>query len=136
MPDFLPDRLEAGTLNVPGIAGLSEGLKYLLKNGTDSVFQVEHRQVKNCIRCLQKMGVMVFSGEHQSGTVSFVPNIDCEIFAEKLSARKIAVRAGLHCAPTAHESAGTLETGTVRVSFGHDASDAQSSVFLRAVSTL
>jgi selenocysteine lyase/cysteine desulfurase len=41
--------------------------------------------------------------------------------AEKLGAFGIAVRAGLHCAPLAHESAGTLETGTVRISFGHDA---------------
>jgi len=43
---------------------------------------------------------------------------------------------GLHCAPFAHESAGTLESGTVRVSFGHDASDAQTDAFLRTVSKL
>jgi selenocysteine lyase/cysteine desulfurase len=136
MPDFLPDRLEAGTLNVPGIAGLMAGMCYVNQVGVRQIFQREHRQLENCVGALKKMGFQVFSGKDQSGTVSFVPNIDCEIFAEKLSARKIAVRAGLHCAPTAHESAGTLETGTVRVSFGHDASDAQSSVFLRAVSTL
>ena len=56
-----------------------------------------------------------------------------EEFAEKLAQKKIAVRAGLHCAPTAHESAGTLETGTVRISFGHDTSDCQTEQFLQAV---
>jgi selenocysteine lyase/cysteine desulfurase len=53
--------------------------------------------------------------------------------ARKLADAGIAVRAGLHCAPLAHESAGTLETGTVRVSFGVDASGAQVRQFLQAV---
>ena len=53
-----------------------------------------------------------------------------------LAKQGIAVRAGLHCAPFAHERAGTLESGTVRVSFGHDASDAQTDAFLRVVSKL
>ena len=56
--------------------------------------------------------------------------------AEKLGRMGIAVRAGLHCAPLAHESAGTLERGTVRVSFGHDASPAQTERLLRGVSKL
>jgi selenocysteine lyase/cysteine desulfurase len=52
--------------------------------------------------------------------------------AQKLADRGIAVRAGLHCAPLAHESAGTLETGTVRVSFGHDAASFQTDKLLQA----
>ena len=63
----------------------------------------------------------VFMGDNQSGTVSFISDMDCEEMAQKLGKRGVAVRAGLHCAPLAHESAGTLETGTVRVSFGLDA---------------
>ena len=51
-----------------------------------------------------------------------------------MAARGIALRAGLHCAPLAHESAGTLESGTLRVSFGHDASDSQTREFLLAAS--
>ena len=133
MPEELPDRLEAGTLNVPGIAGLSAGLDYVQKQGIDRIFARERHQAKRCAQGLQRLGMQVFSGASQGGTVSFVPPGDCEEFAEKLAQKKIAVRAGLHCAPTAHESAGTLETGTVRISFGHDASDCQTEQFLQAV---
>ncbi len=121
MPDFLPDRGEAGTLNVPGIAGLSQGLTYLKKTGIQKIAQREHRETVRCIKGLETLGYRVFSGEHQSGTVSFVPENDCEEVASYLARHGVAVRAGLHCAPLAHESAGTLSTGTVRVSYGYDA---------------
>ena len=90
MPDFLPDRLEAGTHNMPGIAGLS-----------------------------RIPGVTVYGdgGAVQAGVLSFqIDGMDCEAVGEALGARGIAVRAGLHCAPLAHQSAGTLEAGTVRAS--------------------
>ncbi len=125
MPVFLPDRLEAGTLNVPGIAGLEAGMEYLGRIGLDTVFAREHWAAENAAKILQNRGYSVFFGENQSGTISFVPSEDCEGFAARLGRRGIALRAGLHCAPLAHESAGTLETGTVRISFGHDASTAQ-----------
>lgn len=133
MPENLPERLEAGTLNVPGIAGLAAGLAYLERTGVENIGKRERIQGKKCAEGLKKMGFTVFSGLHQSGTVSFLPEGDCEEFAAKLAQRGIAVRAGLHCAPLAHESAGTLETGTVRVSFGHDASDWQTAQFLQGV---
>lgn len=136
MPDFLPDRLEAGTLNVPGIAGLSAGLNYLLRTGVEEIGKRERKQAIFCADGLEKMGFRVFSGEHQGGTVSFVPDMDCEETADILGRQGIAVRAGLHCAPLAHESAGTLETGTVRISFGHDAAIYQTQSLFRAVSKL
>ena len=70
---------------------------------------------------LEARGFRVFSGPHQAMTLSFQGRGDCEELASALASRGIAVRAGLHCAPLAHESAGTLQRGTVRVSFGHDA---------------
>ncbi|MBR3974071.1 MAG: aminotransferase class V-fold PLP-dependent enzyme [Oscillospiraceae bacterium] len=136
MPDFTPDRIEAGTLNVPGIAGLRAGLQYLQRKGTVTVFKHEQTEARRCAEGLEKAGFRVFSGEHQAGTVSFVPEMDCEQAAEILARQGIAIRAGLHCAPLAHESAGTLETGTVRVSFGHDAAASQTASFLRAAAKL
>lgn len=136
MPDFLPDRLEAGTLNVPGIAGLAAGIDYLQRVGTDTVFRREQAQAKLCAEGLKELGYQVFFGSSQAGTVSFLPPEDCESFAEELARRGIAVRAGLHCAPLAHESAGTLSTGTVRVSYGHDAAIWQTNRFLQAAKAI
>ena len=136
MPNFLPDRAETGTLNVPGIAGLAEGLRYLRRVGIQNVYHKEHRMAVECARGLEELGLRVFSGNHQAATVSFLPQMDCEEAAQKLSKKGIAVRAGLHCAPLAHESAGTLNTGTVRVSFGHDATRHQVENFCHEVSIL
>lgn len=136
MPQELPERSEAGTLNVPGIAGLSAGLSYLLHTGVETIGKRETQQARRCIKGLQSFGYPVFCGDGQGGTVSFLPHGDCETFGEKLARMGIAVRAGLHCAPLAHESAGTLETGTVRVSFGHDTSSKQTDLFLHAAEKL
>ena len=136
MPEELPDRLEAGTLNVPGIAGLEAGIGYVSAVGAERIFRREQRQAEYLAAGLRDMGVKVFAGPHQGGTVSFVPPGDCEEFAAELSRHGIAVRAGLHCAPAAHESAGTLASGTVRVSFGHDATPRQTHRFLQTAKTL
>ena len=120
MPDFLPDVGEAGTVNVPGIAGLEAGIRVVKARGLENILAKEQRQARNCAQGLETLGYRVFTGEHQLGTVSFVPNGDGEELAEYLACNGICVRAGLHCAPFAHESAGTLDTGTVRISFGWD----------------
>ena len=130
MPGELPERLEAGTLNVPGIAGLSAGLEFLLRTGVDSIRKTEEAASKFCVSGLKKAGFSVFSGDHQCGCVSFTVPGDCQETAAALAEKGIAVRAGLHCAPLAHESAGTLETGTVRVSFCHDSTPEKLRKFL------
>ena len=136
MPAELPDRAEAGTLNVPGIAGLGAGLTYLLREGVERVGAREHQQAARCASYLEKRGFRVFRGDHQCGTVSFVPTGDCEEFAARVGEHGIAVRAGLHCAPLAHESAGPLETGTVRISFGYGANNRETEGFLRAAASV
>lgn len=136
MPDDTPERGEAGTLNVPGIAGLRAGMEFLRREGIHRIHEREVRQRKKAGEGLGKLGFQVFQGEHQSGTFSFLPGRDCEEAASFFAGEGIALRAGLHCAPIAHESAGTLATGTVRVSFGYDASDAQTGAFLRAAAKL
>ena len=133
MPEYLPERMEAGTMNVPGIGGLLAGMELVSQKGVDTILRREQKLAKLCADALHHMGMEVFAGEHQSGTVSFRPGWDCEDLAEKLSGRGIAVRAGLHCAPLAHESAGTLDTGTVRVSFGHASHHHDLSGFLTAM---
>ena len=132
MPEELPERGEAGTVNVPGIWGLHAGLEYLLKTGVRNIGRKEAQQAMRCAAGLKRLGFTVFSGNNQGGTVSFLPPGDCEETAGRLAQMGITVRSGLHCAPLAHESAGTLETGTIRVSFGHDAAPWQTERFLRA----
>ena len=136
MPEELPERLEPGTVNVPGAAGLLAGMQAVERLGMEAIAAREAALAKKCAAGLKKMGMEVFSGENQGGTVSFRAGCGCEEAAQMLSDRGFALRAGLHCAPLAHESAGTLDSGTVRVSFGHDAADAQTDALLAAASEL
>lgn len=119
MPDFLPDRAEAGTHNVCGIAGLAKGIGYVLKKRPESIFLHETALRRFAAAKFEALGVECFEcPECQSGVLSVrVPDADSETAARMLSEHGIAVRAGLHCAPVAHESAGTLDGGTVRLSF-------------------
>ena len=122
MPDFLPDRLEAGTHNIPGIAGLLAGIRYVSQRGEDAILRRERDLMIQAASELSALpGVKVYDSprpERQAGVLSFsVEGKDCETVGEALGEKGIAVRAGLHCAPYAHRSAGTLEKGTVRVSF-------------------
>ena len=121
MPDFLPDRLEAGTHNMPGIAGLLAGVRFVRRRGTDRILRHEQMLTRRTAELLRTLpAVEVFAapeGKQQAGVLSFrVRGRDPELIGEALAERGIAVRAGLHCAPLAHRTAGTLDTGTVRLS--------------------
>lgn len=121
MPAFLPDRLEAGTHNIPGIAGLLEGVRFIRKKGVERIHQYENQLIQAMGTGLCDIpGVQVFLAQdpaQQAGVLSFrVSAMDCEELGGILGQKNVAVRTGLHCAPTAHASANTLETGTVRAS--------------------
>ncbi len=119
MPDFLPDRLEAGTHNVCGAAGLLAGMRFVSQKGVGRIHAHERALAGRMMDRLERVpGVTVFRGDSQSGLCSIlIDGMDCEDVGEELAHRGIAVRAGLHCAPLAHQTAGTQDTGTVRLSF-------------------
>ena len=138
MPDFLPDRLEAGTHNLPGIAGLLEGLRYLRRTGVEAVAAHERRLIRELGRGLEQLpGVQVFRArnpEDQAGVLSFrLEGRDCEEVGELLGDRGFALRAGLHCAPLAHQTAGTLASGTIRASVSAFNTQQEIGQFLRCM---
>ena len=121
MPDMLPDRLESGTHNMPGIAGLLEGIRYVQRTGVEKIAAHARRLTAQAVELLRNTeGIRLFwcdGFRHQTGVLSFiVEGIDCEEMGEAMASRGIALRAGLHCAPLAHRTVGTLKTGTIRFS--------------------
>ncbi len=118
MPDFLPDRLEAGTQNVCGAAGLLAGMRFVKEKGIGRIHAYETGLARRLMDRLANLpGVTVYRGAGQSGVFSVtVDHMDCEEVGAALAGRGVAVRAGLHCAPLAHRTAGTEEGGTVRFS--------------------
>lgn len=141
MPDFLPDRLEAGTHNMPGIAGLLAGVNYIQKRGMADICLRERQLAQLAAEGLRVMpGVRVYAQPDlasQVGVVSFTAEgKDVEEIGVGLANAGIAVRAGLHCAPLAHRTAGTIATGTVRLSFSDCNTREEVGRFLAAVKGL
>lgn len=142
MPAFLPDRLEAGTHNMPGIAGLLEGLRFVRRRGVERIGAKESCLARRMVRGLERIeGVQVFAQQQgsgcQSGVLSFiVDGMDCEAAGEQLARRGFAVRCGLHCAPVAHQTAGTLDSGTVRASLSVFNTAGEADRFVCAVAQL
>lgn len=122
MPVAMPDRLEAGTLNSPGIAGLAAGVDYLLEEGVAAVQERELTLKRRLREGLEETGaVRVVSprGDDGVGIVTVATDMDPGTLAGRLDREfGVMVRAGLHCAPEVHRILGTLETGAVRFSVG------------------
>lgn len=124
MPSFMPDRFEAGTMNLPGIMGLHAALCWLEQETIDSVrsheLELTARFLSGAldIPYLRVVGRRDIAG--RAGVVSVVPeNADPALVADALGREYgIMVRVGLHCAPNAHKTLGTFPTGTIRFSFG------------------
>ena len=141
MPEFLPDRLEAGTHNMPGIAGLLEGVRFVRRRGPLAICRRERQLALLAAEGLRALpGVRVYAApglQSQTGVVSFaVKDQDPEAVGAALAEQDIALRAGLHCAPLAHKSAGTLETGTLRLSVSDFNTQEEIFRFLEAMQAL
>lgn len=121
MPEYLPDRLEAGTHNIPGIAGLRAGIQYVREQTPAAIGRHEAELMGRLAEGLARVsGLELFLSPDpalQGGVLSVRhETLGSEALAEALGAADVAVRAGQHCAPEAHRSAGTDRTGTVRFS--------------------
>ena len=120
MPSTLPERLEAGTLSTPAAVGIASALEYLNYAGMDNIIDYEHslgimmRQIFSSYREIE------LHGDIGDGCVFSITSQrhDTQELADMLNEEGIMVRAGLHCAPLAHKTLGTLDQGTVRFSAG------------------
>ena len=145
IPAFLPDRFEAGTLNLPGIAGLKASLSWLSEQPEGSILahelnltacflrEMEALENENLVRVVGRHGI-----EGRVGVVSIVPlrQDPAELAFRLDECYGIATRVGLHCAPAAHRALGTFPGGTVRFSFGPFNTESEIDHAARAVKTL
>ncbi len=119
MPNFLPERLEAGTLSLPAIAGLSKGIDFVQSFPKDRIHLYESELCANLRNRLSRFEKIRFYHKKDGSVLLFsVSGFDSEAFAARLDEYGVCVRAGLHCAPLAHKKLGTPSDGAVRVSFG------------------
>lgn len=138
-PRVRPDRYEAGTPNTPGLAGLSEGLKFVLQTGVENIHAKEWRQTQRIMEALRDVPHLRLlgpgMGEERTGIVSFVLEyMDASETAFILDQHYgIAVRAGYHCTPLAHEAAGTAKTGAIRASVSYFTTDEEVDTLIEAV---
>jgi cysteine desulfurase family protein len=124
MPESIPERFEAGSLNTMAIAGLNASLRWLQGVGIDAVFEAEQKHHTRLLGLLEQCGnikiIPSMRGDDSIGVVSCVfDGYSSDSIGRILSEKDIAVRTGLHCAPDAHRLLGTFPGGAVRFSVGY-----------------
>jgi len=138
-PLTMPDGFEAGTHNLPGIAGLKAGVEFILERGIDAIYRHEQSLIIEAEQLLNRIpGVTVYGPKDpglRASVLSFnLAGIDASLLAAQLDHDfDIAVRAGLHCAPQAHRTLGTLPEGTLRISPGWSSTREEIAFFSEAV---
>jgi cysteine desulfurase family protein len=124
-PDFLPDKFESGTMNIPAIIGLKKALEYINLTGLKTIYDREARLAAAFISKIRGLGGLNIIGpENGAGRVAivsadFLRHDNASIAYALDSEYGIMTRCGLHCAPVAHQTLDTYPRGTVRFSFGH-----------------
>jgi len=124
-PEYYPNKLETGTLNVSGIVGLREGIKFINNETIDKIYKREKILISYALKKLQEVeNIKIYGPQNEEdivGVISFnIDNISAEEVVYNLDMKhNIMLRAGLHCSPNAHELIGTKNTGAVRVGIGY-----------------
>lgn len=137
-PDFLPDKFEAGTMNLPGIVGLHRALEYLEETGIDVIREKECQLTEQFIRGLEKIPGIHLIGKEDMEDRTAVVSIQCDrdeavVAFELDSCYHIQTRVGMHCAPNAHKTLGTFPEGTIRFSFGYHNTEEEVEAALKAI---
>lgn len=140
-PTFLPDKFESGTVNTPGIVGLSEGVKFILNTGLNNIRKHEGELIKQLTEELRKLPYIKLYGELDSyikaPVLSFnIDGFDSSEVGELLNEKNFCVRCGYHCCPMIHKIIGTSNTGTVRVSPGYFNSNVDIEEFIIAIENI
>ena len=118
MPDFMPERFEAGTLPTPAIAALSAGVGFVRSVGVGSIAAHEDRLCRECASRLAELPGVTFYSDR--GVILFnIAHVPAPRVCEALDGEGVCVRGGFHCSPLAHRALGTGENGAVRASFGY-----------------
>jgi selenocysteine lyase/cysteine desulfurase len=123
-PEASPVKFEAGTLNYLGISGLYSSLGYLMRVGRETIYNRCMQVTHEALNQLESLpGIHIYGTKRLDRKVPIIAFNASGYFSTEaaylLNEHKIAVRAGLHCAPLAHEAIGTAPHGTIRASFGH-----------------
>ena len=123
-PAEMPTALEAGTLNVPGLAGLGAGVRWILEQGVETLCEKEETLTRLFYENVQDIPGVVLYGAFDGPRAPIVSlNLQGEDSARVADALweefGVCVRAGAHCAPRMHQALGTVEQGVVRFSFSH-----------------
>jgi len=141
-PDKSPDRYESGTSNTPGLAGLAAGIQFISEIGLEQIREKERILTERLLSGLKLIPkVIVYGpplGTERSSVISFnIEGVDpSEVSLVLDQSFEIATRSGLHCAPDAHRTIGTLPKGTVRLSLGYFNTVEEVDKCLEAVSTI
>lgn len=141
-PKEYPTRLEAGTLNSHGIAGLSAALDYLNEVGVTAIEEKESRLAKRFYEGVSAIeGITVYSDmqakEHTGVVTINIRDYDSSMVSDALSTDYgIATRPGAHCAPRMHQALGTTEQGAVRFSFSWFNTEEEADAAIAAVKEL
>ena len=142
LPDYLPDRFESGTMNLPGIYGWEAAMSYLSNRGVDSLREHEKALTRRFLDGILDVPRVRLCGptgiENRVGVLSldFLDRDNAAVSYELEQRFGILIRCGLHCAPSAHKSLGTFPKGTVRFSLGYANTEADVDAAITAIRTL